>query len=203
VVVLQEAGQSLLSAHSTIPGILVVQPLEKAEHFLYLDRFSLDFFTLDGFSLDGCAQRTPLSLSSGKTRRTESTSTSIHFYRSHPSLRECVRIRTPSWQLHWLHSPDLQHLRIHSHVDAEFKGFVLQSGQLRSLASARSVPACVQFSRRGHPGTNVALHRLTGAALRIRAMCSCRQAEPQRVYQPSPLSVAAISRNVLRRRRSS
>src|SRR5260370_4207730 len=45
----------------------VVQPLEKAEHFPYLD----------GFSLDGSARRTPLPLSSGKTRRTESTSTSI------------------------------------------------------------------------------------------------------------------------------
>src|SRR6266566_5477827 len=45
----------------------VVQHLEKAEHFLYLD----------GFSLDGSARRTPLPLSSGKTRRTESTSTSI------------------------------------------------------------------------------------------------------------------------------
>ena len=45
----------------------VVQPLEKAEHFLYLD----------GFSLDGSARRTPLPLSSAKTRRTESTSTSI------------------------------------------------------------------------------------------------------------------------------
>src|SRR5437879_928057 len=64
----------------------VVQPLEKAEHFLYLD----------GFSLDGSAWRTPLPLSSGKTRRTESTSTSIPLYRSHPSLRECVQIRTPS-----------------------------------------------------------------------------------------------------------
>src|SRR5713226_5983695 len=46
---------------------LVVQPLERAEHFLYLD----------GFSPDGSARRTPLPLSSGKTRRTESTSTSI------------------------------------------------------------------------------------------------------------------------------
>ena len=45
----------------------VVQPREKAEHFLYLD----------GFSLDGSARRTPLPLSSAKTRRTESTSTSI------------------------------------------------------------------------------------------------------------------------------
>src|SRR5216684_3874289 len=45
----------------------VVQLLEKAEHFLYLD----------GFSLDGSARRTPLPLSSAKTRRTESTSTSI------------------------------------------------------------------------------------------------------------------------------
>src|SRR6202040_3838375 len=45
----------------------VVQPLERAEHFLYLD----------GFSLDGSARRTPLTLSSVKTRRTESTSTSI------------------------------------------------------------------------------------------------------------------------------
>src|SRR6266571_3460162 len=46
---------------------LVVQPLEKAEHSLYLD----------GFSLDGSARRTPLPLSSVNTRRTESTSTSI------------------------------------------------------------------------------------------------------------------------------
>src|ERR1700724_2452217 len=45
----------------------VVQLLERAEHFLYLD----------GFSLHGSARRTPLPLSSGKTRRTESTSTSI------------------------------------------------------------------------------------------------------------------------------
>src|SRR5260370_21336096 len=45
----------------------VVQLLERAEHFLYLD----------GFSLDGSARRTPLPLSSVKTRRTESTSTSI------------------------------------------------------------------------------------------------------------------------------
>src|SRR5207249_4818826 len=45
----------------------VVQLLEKAEHFL----------CLDGFSLDGSARRTPLPLSSVKTRRTESTSTSI------------------------------------------------------------------------------------------------------------------------------
>ena len=45
----------------------VVQPPEKAEHFLYLD----------GFSLDGSARRKPLPLSSVKTRRTESTSTSI------------------------------------------------------------------------------------------------------------------------------
>ena len=45
----------------------VVQPLEKAEHFLFLD----------GFSLDGSARRTLLPPSSGKTRRTESTSTSI------------------------------------------------------------------------------------------------------------------------------
>src|SRR5229473_5249793 len=45
----------------------VVQLLEKAEHFLYLD----------GFSFDGSARRTTLPLSSGKTRRTESTSTSI------------------------------------------------------------------------------------------------------------------------------
>ena len=45
----------------------VVQPREKAEHFL----------CLDGFSLDGSARRMPLPLSSGKTRRTESTSTSI------------------------------------------------------------------------------------------------------------------------------
>src|SRR5260370_31386372 len=45
----------------------VVQLLERAEHFLYLD----------GFSLDGSARRTPLPLSSAKTRRTESTSTSI------------------------------------------------------------------------------------------------------------------------------
>src|SRR5260370_42635215 len=45
----------------------VVQLPEKAEHFLYLD----------GFSLDGSARRKPLSLSSVKTRRTESTSTSI------------------------------------------------------------------------------------------------------------------------------
>ena len=49
---------------------LVVQPLEKAEHFLYLD----------GFSLDGSARRTPLPLSSGKTRRTESTSTGIPLF---------------------------------------------------------------------------------------------------------------------------
>src|SRR5260370_23465234 len=45
----------------------VVQLLEKAEHFFYLD----------GFFLDGSARRTPLPLSSVKTRRTESTSTSI------------------------------------------------------------------------------------------------------------------------------
>src|SRR6266849_10966166 len=45
----------------------VVQLLERAEHFL----------CLDGFSLDGSARRTPLPLSSAKTRRTESTSTSI------------------------------------------------------------------------------------------------------------------------------
>src|SRR6266851_7983389 len=45
----------------------VVQLLERAEHFLYLD----------GFSLDGSARRTPLPFSSVKTRRTESTSTSI------------------------------------------------------------------------------------------------------------------------------
>src|SRR5260370_12965143 len=45
----------------------VVQLLERAEHFLYLD----------GFSLDGSARRTPLPLSLVKTRRIESTSTSI------------------------------------------------------------------------------------------------------------------------------
>src|SRR5713101_899598 len=45
----------------------VVQLLERAEHFLYLD----------GFSLDGRRLRTPLPLFSVKTRRTESTSTSI------------------------------------------------------------------------------------------------------------------------------
>src|SRR6266702_3178759 len=52
----------------------VVQPLEKAEHFLYLD----------GFSLDGSARRTPLPLSSAKTRRTESTSTSMPLLPSAP-----------------------------------------------------------------------------------------------------------------------
>src|SRR5260370_4173235 len=41
--------------------------LERADDFLYLD----------GFFLDGSAGRTPLALSSVKTRRTESTSTSI------------------------------------------------------------------------------------------------------------------------------
>src|SRR5207245_2206976 len=45
----------------------VFQLLERAEHFL----------CLDGFSLDGSARRMPLPLSSGKARRTESTSTSI------------------------------------------------------------------------------------------------------------------------------
>src|SRR5450759_5793417 len=45
----------------------VVQLPERAEHFLYLD----------GFFLDGGARRTPLPLSSVKTRRTESTSTRI------------------------------------------------------------------------------------------------------------------------------
>ena len=78
----------------------VAQLLERAEHFLYLD----------GFSLDGSARRTPLPLSSVKTRRTVSTSTSIPLYRSNPSLRECVQIRTPCRQLQWLYSPSLQHL---------------------------------------------------------------------------------------------
>src|SRR5713101_2519442 len=55
---------SALCHHGNPP---VVQPLEKAEHFPFLD----------GFSLDGSARRTPLPLSSVKTRRTESTSTSI------------------------------------------------------------------------------------------------------------------------------
>src|SRR5713101_7716070 len=64
----------------------VVQPLEKAEHFLYLD----------GFSLDGSARRTPLPLSSGKTRRTESTSTSIPLLPIAPiSLR--MRSDSDSW----------------------------------------------------------------------------------------------------------
>src|SRR5260370_30828548 len=60
------------------------------------------------------AQRTPLPVSSGKTRPTESTSTSILFYRSHPSLHECVQIWTSSWQLHWLHSPAFNTSRIDS-----------------------------------------------------------------------------------------
>ena len=53
------------AARLRLPGRVL--PLEKAEHFLHLD----------GFSLDGSARRKPLPLSSGKTRRTESTSTSI------------------------------------------------------------------------------------------------------------------------------
>ncbi len=64
----------------------VVQLLERAEHFLYLD----------GFSLDGSARRTPLPLSSGKTRRTESTSTSIPLLPIAPiSLR--MRSDSDSW----------------------------------------------------------------------------------------------------------
>src|ERR1700737_3777545 len=45
----------------------VVQPLEKAEHFLYLD----------GFSLDGSARPNAVTALLSETRRTESTSTSI------------------------------------------------------------------------------------------------------------------------------
>jgi hypothetical protein len=101
VVVLQEAAQSLLAAHFAIAA---THPL-----FSRWKKQNISFTLMVSFSmvvLGECRYRSP----QGRLAEQNQPRQAFLFYRSHPSLCECIQIRTPCRQLQWLYSPGLQHL---------------------------------------------------------------------------------------------
>jgi hypothetical protein len=98
MVVLQEAAQSLLAAHFAIAGTHPLFSRRKKQNISFTLMVSLSMVVL-GES----RYRSP----QGRLAEQNQTRQAFPFYRSHPSLRECVQIRTPRWQLQWLHSPGL------------------------------------------------------------------------------------------------
>src|SRR5260370_17905893 len=99
VVVLQETAQSLLAAYFTITG---THPL-----FSRWKKQNIFFTLMVSFSMeiDERRYRPP----QGRLAEQNQPRQAFLFYRSHPSLRVCVQIRTPGWQLKRLYSPGLQH----------------------------------------------------------------------------------------------
>src|ERR1700747_209046 len=86
VVVLQEAAQSLLAAHFAIAATHPLFSLGKKQNISFTLMVSLSMVVLG----ERC-YRSP----QGRLAAQNQPRQAFLFYRSHPSLRECVQIRTP------------------------------------------------------------------------------------------------------------
>ena len=110
----QETAQSLLGAYFTITGTHPLFSRWKKQNILFTLMVSL--------SMVGLHERRDRPPQRRLAEQNQPRQTFL-FYRSHPSLRVCVQIRTPGWQLQRLYSPRLQHF---SERFAEFGVAIMQ-----------------------------------------------------------------------------